>query len=619
MLGDFQQNTGYGPQVGDEAALDAQILGKQAVDYDPLGALLKGKWEMWKTSRREIEQEWLMDLRAFSQKNEADVAMPHSKHKAIYFGITRTKCLSAYARVVDLVFHSGDEQWAITATPVPENTNYPPDVVGIFQQEMLQRTKAMQTEMEDQLFEMGYEDKVKAAILESCIIGTGAIKGVIPGVKHAKSWVRTLLGWDVADTEEQVPELGEVSVFDLYPDPYANCVEDMTGVFQRHVLTRAQLSGLKDNPQFDHEVVEYILSTSLKGNHSPEYHEVERRSIAGINDTSGSNADRYDLLEFWGQVSGEFLAISNIPDIEVEQEYWVNCWVCHGRTVLAKVMPMKKQRIPYSFFIYAKVPHQFWGCGPAKMMRHSQYTINGSIRALLDNMSISSLPQVEVNINMLKDGEKADEIHAGKVWLRDSGDPSDPAVRFYYPPSKVQEFINVSDQFRKYADEETALPSYTHGDEIPGLNKTASGMSMLMGAAQISVKSIIKNFEDYGIKPILSSLYDWNMQWSDKEDIKGDMAVDIKISSSVIAKEARSEALTKFSAMTANPIDMQYVDRVYLLREIANTLDIDASKAIPDRTQITGQQDAQSMELNPGLPPPQVQPEAVNTQGGING
>jgi hypothetical protein len=611
MLQDLLSNTVYDDHRDfDESAIDALIEGQKPVDFDPLGSHLKGKWEQWKLSRREIEEEWLKDLRAFSQKNEADVAMPHSKHKDIYFGITRTKCLSTYARVIDLIFHTGDEQWTITSTPTPENPSIPPDQIAFFEEEMAARTKAMQTEMEDQLLDMKYEDKVKSGILESCIIGTGAIKGVIPGVKKDKVWAKTSLGWDVMDFEEQVPEISDVSVFDLYPDPYANCSENLTGIFERHVLTRNQLTELKNNPQFDSLVIDEILKTSLKGNHSPEFHEVERRAIAGINDTSGSNSDRYDVLEFWGQLAGELLSIHNIPDVEETEMYWVNAWTCNGRTLLAKIMPMKKQRIPYSFFIYAKVPHQFWGCGPAKMMRHSQYTINGSIRALLDNMSISSLPQVEVNINMLKDGEKSNEIYAGKIWQRNSGDPSDPAVRFYYPPSKAQEFINVSDQFRKYADEETALPSYTHGDEIPGLNKTASGMSMLMGAAQISIKSVIKNIEDYGVRPLLESLYDWNMQWSDKEEIKGDMSVDLRISSSVIAKEQQSEQLIRFSQLTANPIDMQYVDRVYLLREIANTLDIDASKAIPDRAEINGQDN--------GYGDPQViQPPGMALPGNI--
>jgi hypothetical protein len=253
---------------------------------------------------------------------------------------------------------------------------------------------------------------------------------------------------------------------------------------------------------------------------------------------------------------------------------------------------MKKQRIPYNFFIYAKIPHQFWGIGPARMMRHSQYTINGSIRSLLDNMAISSGPQVEVDVRMLKKGEDPSVINPWRIWLRDSGDPDTPAVRFYNPDSKVSDLINMADQFRKYADEETALPSYTHGDQVPGLNKTASGMSMLMGAANITIKNVVKNLEDFCIKPLLQSLFDWNMQWNERQDIKGDMNIDVRGSSALIAKEMQSQRLIEFLQLTANPIDMQFIDRRYLLRETANALDIDASKSVPEPQDMMNEQAA---------------------------
>jgi hypothetical protein len=580
-------------------------------NHDALGAMLYSQWDSWATIRREIEEEWLRDLRAFNQQNEPDVAALSQFHSHIYYGMTRTKCLSAYSRITDLMFQTGDDHWGINATPVPNGQNSDDPFVQAYQDEMARRVELMRDEMDDQLIGLQYEDKLKAAILEGCILGTGVVKGITPGFRTIQPWAMMNGVWDVVNSEIPYPEMGACSIFDVYPDPYANSIEDMSGCYERHILNRQQFKALADDSQFDGQAIKDILKATDKGNYTALYHETERRKIAGITDTSGSQAERYELVEYWGQVSGRMLVAAGLEIDDEEETYWANVWVSQGKTLLAKLMPMKKQRIPYNFFIYAKIPHQFWGIGPARMIRYSQYSFNGANRAYLDNMAISALPQIEVDVRMLKDGEDPAKIVPGRVWTRDSGDPDTPAVRFSYPDSKGADFINMSDQFKKLADEESLLPSYTHGDQIQGLNKTASGMSMLMGAANITIKTVVKNLEDFCIKPLLQSLFDWNMQWSDKDEIKGDMNIEVRGSSALIAKEMQSQRLIEFLQLTANPIDLQYTDRRYLLKEAANALDIDADKAIPEPQDIYNGQDPSLG--NPAL----MQPPGMGGFGGL--
>jgi hypothetical protein len=578
---------------------------------DSLGAMLYSQWDSWATIRREVEEEWLKDLRAFNQQNEPEAESLSQFHSHIYYGMTRTKCLSSYSRIVDLMFQTSDDHWGINATPVPNDQNGDDPIVQAYQDEMASRVELMRDEMDDQLIDLAYEDKLKAAILEGCILGTGVVKGITPGFRSLQQWAMMDGIWDVVNSEIPFPELGACSIFDVYPDPYATCIEDMSGCYERHILNRQQFKLLADNPQFDGEAVKSILRSTDKGNYTALYHETERRKIAGITDTSGSQAERYELIEYWGQVSGRMLVSAGLEVDDEEETYWANVWVSQGKTLLAKLMPMKKQRIPYNFFIYAKVPHQFWGIGPARMIRYSQYSFNGSIRAYLDRMAISALPQIEVDVRMLKDGEDPSKIIPGRVWLRGSGDPDTPAVRFYDPETRGNDFINMADQFKKLADEESLLPSYTHGDQIQGLNKTASGMSMLMSAANITIKTVVKNLEDFCIKPLLQSLFDWNMQWSDKDHIKGDMQIEVRGSSALIAKEMQSQRLIEFLQLTANPIDLQYTDRRYLLKEAANALDIDADKAIPEPQDIYNGQD-------PSLGHPALmQPPGMGGFGGL--
>lgn len=560
---------------------------KTSVSDDNLGSTLQSKWSLWSNARQEIEKSWLADLRAFNQVNEADVKSLSKFHSHIYIGLTRTKCMSAYSRISDLMFQSNDPHWGIEPTPVPK-CDMDMEGMDAFMDDMKVRAELMSKEIEDQMIDLHYEDHVKSSILEACILGTGCIKGVIPGIKKVEKWENIsdpetgVMGWSVTKTEVPAPQMSSPSIFDLYPDLYANRVEDMSGLFERHKLNRQQFSELKDDPRFDEIKINEILSTTDKGNHIPLYHETERNQIANITDTTSTASERYDLLEYWGQVSGRLLQSSGVEDVEEEETYWANVWTCSGKTLLAKVVPMKKQRIPYNFFIYNKVPHQFWGIAPARMMRHTQATLNGSVRSLLDGMAMAAYPMAEVNVTMLKDGQDPNVMMPGMVYLRDSGDPSVPAVRFFQPNVPTGQLMQMAEMFKGYADDETALPAYTYGDTSNEVNQTAKGMSMQMGAASLPIKAVVKNLEDFEIRPFITSLFDWNMEWSDKEEIKGDMQVNVLGTSALMAKETKSQQLLQFLNMTSNPIDMKFVDRKYLLVQIAKSLEIDTKKAVPD-------------------------------------
>ena len=144
--------------------------------------------------------------------------------------------------------------------------------------------------------------------------------------------------------------------------------------------------------------------------------------------------------------------------------------------------------------------------------------------------------------------------------------------------------------FRRFADETTSLPSYTHGDQQKSLNQTATGMSMLMGAANVALKSTIKNLDEYMVKPMIESLYHHFMEWSTNEDAKGDLNIVARGSTALIQKEVQSQRLLQFLSLVSNPLDASMVDRGVLLRDIAQSLDIDAEKVIKSDDELQEEQ-----------------------------
>jgi hypothetical protein len=78
--------------------------------------------------------------------------------------------------------------------------------------------------------------------------------------------------------------------------------------------------------------------------------------------------------------------------------------------------------------------------------------------------------------------------------------------------------------------------------EIP--KNTPFGTTVLtMGNANVVFRDGIKNFDDDVTVPDLRRLYDWNMQFSPKEEIKGDYDVKATGSAVLLVREMQAQSL----------------------------------------------------------------------------
>jgi hypothetical protein len=222
--------------------------------------------------------------------------------------------------------------------------------------------------------------------------------------------------------------------------------------------------------------------------------------------------------------------------------------------------------------------------------------MNTATRIWLDNMALSSGPMVEVNTDLLAAGEDPTDIHPWRVFLREGGDGSMPAVRWYQPVANANGLNQIVEIFRRFADETTSLPSYTHGEQTQGLNKTATGMSMLMGAANIALKSTIKNIDDFLIEPMIESLFHFNMEFGPNEKSKGDLRIVARGSTSLVQKEIQSQRLLQFLSIVGED-QSGVIKRTQLLRDIASSMDIEPDDIIKTEEQVALEQQQQQQLL----------------------
>jgi len=289
----------------------------------------------------------------------------------------------------------------------------------------------------------------------------------------------------------------------------------------------------------------------------------------------------------------------------------------------AVVNPFTPFRLPYHAFPYERNPYSFFGIGVAENMDDSQKIMNGHARMAIDNLALSGSLVFDVDETALVGGQSM-EIYPGKVFRRQAGMPG-TAINGLKFPNTSQENMMMFDKFRQLADEQTGIPSYSHGQTgVQSMTRTASGMSMLLGAASLNIKTVIKNLDDFLLKPMGEAYFQWNMQFLEtKLDVKGDLEVKATGTNSLMQKEVRSQRLTMFLQTAQNPAIAPFIKMNKLISELAYSLDLDPDELINDpeeaalMAQIIGMQNNVGQATGPEAGPGGEQPGGMGAAEGV--
>ena len=268
----------------------------------------------------------------------------------------------------------------------------------------------------------------------------------------------------------------------------------------------------------------------------------------------------------------------DIPkELQSLDELQVNVWICNGKLLRMVLNPFKPSTIPYMAAPYELNPYSFFGVGIAENMDDTQTLMNGFMRMSVDNAVLSGNLLIEVDETNLVPGQDL-SVYPGKVFRRQGGAPGQAIFGTKFP-NVSQENLQLFDKARQLADESTGLPSFAHGQTgVSGVGRTASGISMLMNAASGSVKTVIKNVDDYLLKPLGEGLFRFNMQFDYDKNIKGDLEVKARGTESLMANEVRSQRLMQFLQVASNPALAPFAKFQYVIREIAKAMDLDPDK-----------------------------------------
>ncbi len=552
---------------------------------DALGRTLKAEFDEAASLRRQYEDEWVEALRQYKGIYSPDVMERLAAHDTqtgqrskIYLRLTKVKCDAIQARLMDLLFPAnGMTNWGIAPTPVPnvreeaiaEAVSKYMQMGGNPEQLDMERLAldisqetciAMERTMRDQLAEtprrQSYRKVCDMLISHAIRYGTGVLKGPLVETRTRTSYAQGPDGqWGLQQVNDGLwPYFEFVPVWAIFPDLAATNKHELRYLWQEHLMTGKDLRELTRFPKFYGDVIDEYLRLKPTGDAELRQYETSIRQLSE-EATSPDLKGRYRVMERWGYLTGRELMDAGL-NISPEQEHEIfssNVWVLGNRVIKAVLNPLQGVDFPYFFYHFSKDESSFFGEGAPKLMRDCQSGINAAVRMLVDNAAISSGPIIGMNMRALAEGQDPTVLSPWKVFLFDDAADMSQMMQTWNLTSNSADLINILQLFQNFADE-LSTPRYMYGDQnVSGAGKTASGLSMLMGAANIAIKSLVKAFDDDVTVPFITALYHWNLQWSEDVTIKGDYNVMAMGSTNLVAKELRAQQHQILLGVTSNP------------------------------------------------------------------
>ena len=633
---------------------------------------VKERYKRAEDARYADEERWLKAYRNYRGIYSSEVQFTDTEKSRVFVKVTKTKTLAAYGQIVDVLFGNNRFPLSVNPSVLPDGVaesvhiNVDPNAqqagsqlssvtadapsqpylidgvnellpgetlidlqkrLGPEQQKLqsvsdkivegdgttpstvtfhpaMVAAKKMEKKIHDQLQESGANTHLRSMAFEMALLGTGVMKGPFAVDKEYPNWNEE---GEYDPLIKTVPECSHVSVWDFYPDPESKSMQDAEYVVERHKMSRTQLRALKNRPYFMNDAVDMAVAKGA------DYVQKSWEMVMEDDDTQPLS-ERWEVLEFWGYVDTELLSEHGVKvPAELKDLDEVNCnvWICNGEVIRFVLNPFKPTRIPYYATPYEHNPYSFFGVGIAENMDDTQTLMNGFMRMAIDNAALSGNLIIEVDETNLVPGQDL-SVYPGKVFRRQGGAPGQAIFGTKFP-NVAGENMQLFDKARVLADESTGFPSFAHGQTgVSGVGRTASGISMLMSAANGSIRTVVKNVDDYLIRPLGKAFFSFNMQFDFDESLRGDLEVNASGTESLMANEVRSQRLMQFLQVAQNPVLAPFAKMDYIIREIAKSMDLD-----PDKVTNSMQDAAIQAEILKGFqaPQPEAGPEGQGVQG----
>lgn len=531
---------------------------------ESLANSISSKFTSRATKRASKESQWLRAASLYYGKLAFDSYQPRETpfEKTNQSGrpdvnVVRNKCSIAIAQTVSMQFGTSNKNWDI----FPSKGNKDPQADA--------SCAAMADEIECQLEESKYSLNCRRSMWDRVVLGTAVMKGPNSAGKLRRSYTKIEGSetWVPNTSVDYSPVILRINPWFFYPDETTDEASKLGDTIETHPMSALELKKYLKHEGFIADNILKVLDRQAE-----EYNSSTWADFAKLSENNPNiYKNKYMVLEYHGPITMSQL---NQLDIEpsydsINDEYYGEVWVCQGEVIRIELESIEATFcVPYYISVWEKDPASVLGFGVPLMMEDAQRVVNEAWHMILDNTSISSGPQVAMQKTLIEPANGKWELAPRQIWyLNEPSATVDQAIQFFNVPNVTANIIPIMNMAQGFAEEESGIPMIAAGLTSPEVGDTATGQLMMRQASTTLLDFMSEEWDDNITAPIITNMYAWNMQNSEKPDIKGVYTVDVRTSTQYKNKQLHIRDLEKLSVESAqNPALAKWVSQDNLAR-----------------------------------------------------
>ncbi len=481
----------------------------------------------------------------------------------VFLNITAPYVDAAGARVSDMLLPTDDRAWIIKPTPIPRLSPFDlaeiggEDGIEAVIEQAKESAEGMQSEIDDCLVESNWHGEVRVVIEDSARIGSGVLKGPYP-VKRTTRLVRRENGSVASVSVTEIkPGSRRIDPWDFYPD--GSCGESVHNgsyTWEREYLSSRQVADMVGMPGYDKAAILAALKEGPKtASEAPQ--PADGRTVR--------SRDQFELWIFYGTCDADDLQTVGVSVEDETPKASAMAVLLNDRLIKCTLNVLDSGRFPYDVLAWQRRSGLPWGTGVSRKIRTVQRILNGALRAMMDNSGLTVGPQIVIG-NGITPADSKWAITGRKLWRAEEGVTDVRGAFFAFVPPSIQgETMNIIEWAMRRAEDATGMPAMLQGirGDAP---ETLGGMQMQNNNASSVLRRLAKRFDDYVTEPHITRYYEWMMQHSEREEIKGDFQIDVRASSALVERDAQQQFLLTLLSVAKDPA--YEVDPAKLMSEL---------------------------------------------------
>lgn len=481
-----------------------------------LGSLMHDRLTAWEKAREPQERKMLecyQDVMRIPRDGDTSGtgAARAKKAAGLFIGSSRNKVRAARAKINDALFGAGKLPFDTSPT----------------NEQLAPYADAMEDILAEQFERMKLKAMLKTGVNTLATYGTGFVFG--PFVRK-ETLVETRADNSLGVTqlveekfEFDFPYFELANSLDVYPDPEARALPAGLGVFWVTMESPHTVAAWKNDRRYVN-VEHALLNSGDRGNETGGEQAVQLRA----NIEYWHKNDRIKVARFFGKVPRSVMPAAAPAEGDASLAPANTGEMVDVIVIMAGGVVVKVDESPYGGkhpamrAVYEAVEHEIWGVGVAENNAPHQKVVNAAFRLVMEGKGMALLGTASVDRSKFMPTEDFRKF-PGKVYQYKPGlspEERSTAIIHHTEPDITGGWMDMIAASSQFSDDDTGITKYTQGDDASHLNKTATGISMIMSASSLPIKEVIQNVDEMWIEEIVERTIEWNLKFLDIETVR---------------------------------------------------------------------------------------------------